>query len=135
MPFAKAKKIQNILQSLKTLKLLAPLYTVYRLVTTLYTDWFKYGPVKQLILNYNKRNIELKPKSLYISHEVSNFYGTEIEIWSGFGPDGNTGKNFGPIMSNIWEFFHVFMGKRKLVKQNNVASALKIALNESKKKS
>ena len=39
--------------------MLAPLYTVYRLVTTLYTDWFKYGPVKQLILNYNKRK-ELK---------------------------------------------------------------------------
>ena len=34
----------------------------------------------------------LLPKSLYISHAVSNFYGTEIEIWAGFGPIGNTEK-------------------------------------------
>ena len=27
----------------------------------------------------------LSPKSLYISHTVSNFYETEIEIWAGFG--------------------------------------------------
>ena len=64
-----------------------------------HTDWFKYGPVKQLILTYNKRNVELKPKSLYKCHTVSNFYRTEIEVWSGFGPDGNTGKKFGSIMS------------------------------------
>ena len=31
-------------------------------------------------------------KSLYISREVSNFYGTEIEIWAGFGLVGNTEK-------------------------------------------
>ena len=24
---------------------------------------------------------------------MSNFYGIEVEIWSGFGPVGNTGKN------------------------------------------
>ena len=29
-------------------------------------------------------------KSLYISSTVSNFYRTEIEIWAGFGPVGNT---------------------------------------------
>ena len=31
-------------------------------------------------------------KSLYISSAVSNFYDTEIEIWTGFGPVGNTEK-------------------------------------------
>ena len=40
---------------------------------------------------------------------MSNFYGTEIEIWAGFGPVGNTEKKIGPIMS---VFFHVFMGKK-----------------------
>ena len=41
-------------------------------------------------------------KSLYISHAVSNFYGTGIEIWAGFGPVGNTEKkSWGPIMSNF----------------------------------
>ena len=34
----------------------------------------------------------LETKSLYISHPVSNYYGTEIEIWAGFGPIGNTEK-------------------------------------------
>ena len=37
----------------------------------------------------------------YISHAVSNVYGTEIEIWAGFGPVGNTEKKLGPIMSNF----------------------------------
>ena len=31
-------------------------------------------------------------KSLYISHAVSIFYGTKIEIWASFGPVGNTEK-------------------------------------------
>ena len=35
-------------------------------------------------------------KSLYISHAVSNFYGTEMEIWAGFGPvDITEKKNLG----------------------------------------
>ena len=39
---------------------------------------------------------------LYISRAMSNFYGTEIKIWYGFGPVGNTKKgNFEPIMSNL----------------------------------
>jgi hypothetical protein len=37
-------------------------------------------------------NFVLNPKSLYISRDVSNFYGTEIEIWAGFGPLDNTEK-------------------------------------------
>ena len=32
----------------------------------------------------------IHPKSSYISLAVSHFYGTEYEIWDGFGPDGST---------------------------------------------
>ena len=44
---------------------------------------------------------------------MSHFFGTEIEIWAGFGPGGSTEKKIGPIMSNFcgW-FFHVFIGKK-----------------------
>jgi hypothetical protein len=38
---------------------------------------------------------------LYISCVVSNFYETEIEIWAGFGPVGNTEKKLGQIMTNF----------------------------------
>ena len=56
---------------------------------------------------------DLWAKSLYISHAVSNFYRTGIEIWAGFGPIGSTEKKgSGPIMSNFWGcFFHVFRGQ------------------------
>ena len=38
---------------------------------------------------------------------MSNFYGTEIKIWAGFGPIGNTYKKIRQIMSNFWgHFFH-----------------------------
>ena len=43
-------------------------------------------------------------KSLDRSRAGSNFYGTEIEIWAGFGPVGNTEKRNwadSPIMSNF----------------------------------
>ena len=50
----------------------------------------------------------LNTKSLYISRAVSNFYGTEIEIWAGFGPVGSTEKKIGSIKR--WgRFFHVFI--------------------------
>ena len=47
-------------------------------------------------------------------HAVSNLYGTEIEIWAGFGLVGITEKKrFGPIMSNfLGRSFQVFMGKK-----------------------
>ena len=40
-------------------------------------------------------------KSLYTSYRVSNFYTTEIQIWAGFGPVGNTEEKVGPILSNF----------------------------------
>ena len=36
----------------------------------------------------------METKSLYISRAVSNFYGTEIKIWAGFRPVGNTETKF-----------------------------------------
>ena len=47
---------------------------------------------------------------------MGDFYGTEIEIWAGYGPIGSTEiKVSGPIMSNFWGwFFHVFRGKKKI---------------------
>ena len=39
--------------------------------------------------------MQWKTKSLYISLMVSSFYGTEIEIWVGFGPVGNFEKKKG----------------------------------------
>ena len=36
----------------------------------------------------------LLTKSLNISHSVSNFYGTEMEIWAAFEPVGSTGKKW-----------------------------------------
>ena len=32
---------------------------------------------------------------------MSNFYGTEIKIWAGFGPVGNTEKKNGPINKEL----------------------------------
>ena len=39
----------------------------------------------------------LQARSLYISHMMSNFYGTEIEICADFGPAGNT-KNYEQLL-------------------------------------
>ena len=47
-----------------------------------------------------------------VSCAVSNFYGTEIEIWADFGPVGNTGKQIWADYEQILRaFFYVFMGK------------------------
>ena len=46
-------------------------------------------------------SVVMQAKSLYISRAVSNFYGTEIEIWAGFRPVGNTEKKLWSIMSNF----------------------------------
>ena len=46
---------------------------------------------------------------------VSNFYGTEIEIWpAGFGPIGNTEKKNWADYEQLLRsgFFHVFRGKK-----------------------
>ena len=59
-------------------------------------------------------NFGIGIKSLYISHKVTNFYGTEIEIWAGFGPVGNTEKI---ILGRLYEqllraVFSCFQGQK-----------------------
>jgi hypothetical protein len=45
---------------------------------------------------------------------VSNFYGTKIEIWAGFGPVGSSEKkNCGDYEQLVRAFFHGFIGKKK----------------------
>ena len=69
------------------------------------------------------------PKSLYISQEVSNFNGTEIEIWAGFGQVGNTEKKNWVVYEGV---FFTFSWAKKLFK-NIVASPQKSCINEGKK--
>ena len=68
-----------------------------------------------------------RPKSLYISRAVSNFYGTEIKIWTGFGPVCNTKKNWGWLWAYFEVGFFMFSGAIFFVCFLNsiVASALK----------
>ena len=55
--------------------------------------------------------VTLQPKSLYISRVVSYFYGTEIQIWAGFGPIGNTEKrNWADYEQLLRSFFFMFPG-------------------------
>ena len=47
---------------------------------------------------------------------VSNFYGTEIEIWAGFWPVDNTEKKkFGPIMRKFEGGFFMFSWTKKVL--------------------
>ena len=41
---------------------------------------------------------------------VSNFHGTEIEIWAGFGPVGNTEKIYEQLLRVV---FSTFFGQKK----------------------
>jgi hypothetical protein len=78
-------------------------------------------------MHFSQRYIP-QPKSLYESQAVSNFYGTEMEIWAGFGPVGITGKkfwvDFEQLLRVVLSCFH---GQKKLENflKNVVASALK----------
>ena len=68
-------------------------------------------------------------KSLWISCVVSNFYGTEIEIWSGYGEVGNTEKKLGQLWATFDVAFFLFPGAKKFFFSflNVVASMLKVA--------
>ena len=50
--------------------------------------------------------------ALYISCAVSNFYGTEIEIWAGFGPVGSTKKNWADYEQPLRAVFSCFQGQK-----------------------
>ena len=51
-----------------------------------------------------------------ISHKVSNCYETEIEIWAGFGPVGNTEKKNGLLWATFEVGFFLFSGAKELHK-------------------
>ena len=53
---------------------------------------------------------------------MSNFCGTEIEIWAGFEPVDSTEKKIGPIKTFEGFFFHVFRGKKLYFLKDIVAS-------------
>ena len=56
------------------------------------SDMFEY--ISRHFKAYNFDNMQsIQAKSLYISHVVSNFHGTEIEILAGFWLVGKTEKN------------------------------------------
>ena len=60
---------------------------------------------------------------------MSNFYGTGIEIWAGFGPVGNTEKKVWADYEQLLRtFFFMFSGAKNVFNfffENVVASALK----------
>ena len=59
---------------------------------------------------------------------MSNFYGKEIEIWAGFGPVGNTKKNWADYEQLLKAVFSCFQGQKKTFKiyfENILASTLK----------
>ena len=43
-----------------------------------------------IVLQFCMFGAFIQAMSLYISYSESNFYGTKIEIWAGFGPVDNT---------------------------------------------
>ena len=56
----------------------------------------------------------VQPKSLYISPEVSHFYGTEYKIWAGFGLVGST-ENCPPklLLATFKGIFFMFLWAKK----------------------
>ena len=64
-------------------------------------------------IKYWTKDLDFEIKSLYRSCAGSNFYGTEIEIWAGFGPVESTYWIMGWLSATFaGQFFHVFMGKK-----------------------
>jgi hypothetical protein len=73
-------------------------------------------------------DVSSRAKSLYISRAVSNFYGTEIEIWAGFRPVAILKKRFGADCEQLlWAFFLGFHRQKNyyFIFKNIVVSALK----------
>ena len=58
---------------------------------------------------------------------IHKFYGTEIEIWAGLGPVGNTEKKIGAdYEQHLWTFFIIFSWA--IFFKNIVLSALKSSI-------
>ena len=77
------------------------------------SDMFEY--ISRQFKAYNFNNMQsIQAKSLYISHAVSNFHGTEIDIWAGFGPVGNTEiKNLSQLQATFEGGFFMFSWAKK----------------------
>ena len=61
------------------------------------------------------KSTHMKPKSLYISRAMCIFYGTEIEIWAGFGPVSNTEKEICADYEQLLRaVFSCFQGQKKV---------------------
>ena len=71
-----------------------------RLGSAVLTDNFRTFLHSASICGSSLSGSGLKAKSLHISGAVSNFYGTKIEIWAGFGPFGSKKK-----LSQLWATF------------------------------
>ena len=53
---------------------------------------------------------------LYRSFAGSHFYGTEYEIWTDFGPVGNTEKKIGADYEQLLRpIFQVFVGQKNCI--------------------
>ena len=70
--------------------------------------WVKFGPLG-LVLNSWTLWL-FHSKSLYRSRAGRHFYGTENEIWAGFGPVGNTEKkkwaDYEQLLRAVFLYFH-----------------------------
>ena len=56
-------------------------------------------------------NPHLASKSLYISRTMSNFYGTLLEIWAGFGQVGSTAQPNLLLGTTFDGVFYMFFGR------------------------
>ena len=57
---------------------------------------------------------------------MSNFYGTKIEIWDGFGPVDNTEKKIGAYYEQLLRsFFSFFSGAKKIIVRNKKLHKMK----------
>ena len=62
---------------------------------------------------------------------MGDFYGTGIEIWAGFGPVGNTEKKVWADYEQLLRVvFSTFLGQKKYIFENIVASALKSCIKK-----
>ena len=72
--------------------------------------------LKRLIghIKYWTKDLDFEIKSLYRSCAGSNFYGTEIEIWAGFGPVDSTYWIMGWLWATLAGSFSMFSWAKKI---------------------
>ena len=60
-------------------------------------------------VKYWTKDLDFETKPLYRSCAGSNFYGTDIEIWAGFGPVGST-----DYEQLLWAFFFMYSWAKEI---------------------